>query len=77
MSSLLNVSNGNGKTEEFNLNNIELLADGEEQYRFKWAHVEKFVGPPQTEKSLVALDKFEICARNEFDQTHTTATCWS
>ena len=44
---------------------------------FKRAHVGKFLGLPQIEKSLVGLDKGEIRARNDFDPTHTTTAGWS
>ena len=39
MSSFLNVSNTSSKSEEFNLNDIELIVDSEEQNRFKKAHI--------------------------------------
>ena len=42
MSSLLNISNGNNKSEEFGLNDIEVLVDNKEQNWFKRAHVGKF-----------------------------------
>ena len=44
MSSLLNVSNGSSKYEEFSLNDIEVLVDNEEQNWFKRPHVGKFLG---------------------------------
>ena len=74
MSSVLNVSNGSSKPEEFSLIGTEVLVDSEEQNWFKEAHVEKYLGLSQTEKSLVGLDKCEIRARNEFNLTHTTTT---
>ena len=74
---MLNVPNASSKSEEFSLNDIEVLVDGEEQNWFKWAHVGKFLDLPQIEKSLVGLDKCEICTRNDFDPTLTTATGWS
>ena len=43
-SSLLNVSNGSGKSEEFSLNDIEVFVDSEEQNWFKRAHLEKVLG---------------------------------
>ena len=43
MSSLLNVSNSS-KSEEFNLKDIEVLVNGEEQQWFKRAQVGKFFG---------------------------------
>ena len=44
MFSLLNVSNGSSKSEEFSLNDIEMLVDNKEQNWFKRAHVGKFLG---------------------------------
>ena len=44
MSSVLNVSNDRSKSEEFNLNNTEMIVDSEEQNWFKWTHVGKFLG---------------------------------
>ena len=77
MSSLLNVSSGRSKSEKFSLNDIEVLVDSEEQNWVKRAHVGKFLGLPQIQKSLVSLDKCEIRTRNDFDPTHTTSTGWS
>ena len=76
-SSLLNVPNASNKPEEFSLKDIEVVVDGEEQNWFKRAHVDKLLGLPQIEKSLVALDECEIRTRNGFDPTHITATGWS
>ena len=54
MSSLLNVFNdASRKPEEFSLKDIEVLVDSEKQNCFKRAHVGKFLGLPQIEKSLV------------------------
>ena len=39
MSSMLNVSNVNNKSEEFRIKDIEMLVDSEEQNWFKRAHV--------------------------------------
>ena len=44
MSSLLNVSNGSSKPEEFSLKDIKVLVDSKEQNWFKSAHVGKFLG---------------------------------
>ena len=44
ISSVLNVSNGTSKAEEFSLKDIEMLADSEEQNWFKRAHEGKFLG---------------------------------
>ena len=40
----MNVSNGNSKSEEFSLNDIEVLVDNKEQNWFKRARVGKFLG---------------------------------
>ena len=52
MSSLLNVSNTSSKSEEFNLKDIEVLVDSEEQIWFKQAHVDKFLGLENIRTSL-------------------------
>ena len=44
MSSLLNVSNDSSKSEEFNLNYIEVLVDSEERNWLKRVHVGKYLG---------------------------------
>ena len=41
---MLNVSNGSSKPEEFNIKDIEILVDSEEQNWFKRALVGKFLG---------------------------------
>ena len=57
MSSVLSVSNGNSKSKEFNLSNIEVLVDREEQNWFKQAHVGKFLGLKHIDTSMGHLDK--------------------
>ena len=49
MSSLLNISNGSSKPEEFNLNDIEMLVDSEGQNWFKRTHIGKFLGIKHTD----------------------------
>ena len=49
MSSAMNVSNASSKPEEFNLKDIGMLVDSEEQNCFKRAHVGKFLGLSQIE----------------------------
>ena len=56
-------SNGSSKSEEFNLNNIEVLVDSEEQKWFKRAQVKTSLGLRQT--SVEGLDKCEMLARND------------
>ena len=41
MSSLLNVSNGSSKSEEFSFKDIEVVVESKEQNWFKRAHVGK------------------------------------
>ena len=55
MSSLLNVSNGSSKSEEFNLNNIEVFVDNKEQNWFKRARVGKFLGLVRIQRSMARL----------------------
>ena len=55
MSSLLNVSNGSSKSEEFNLNNIEVFVDNKEQNWFKRARVGKFLGLVHIQRSKARL----------------------
>ena len=43
-SSLLNVSNASNKSEEFSVNDIEMLADKKEQNWFKRAHIGQYLG---------------------------------
>ena len=77
MSSVMNISNGSSKPEEFSLKDIDLLVGSEQQNWFKRAHVGKFLELSQIEKSFVGLDNCEIRARNDFDPTHITTTGWS
>ena len=44
MSSVLNVSNGRSRPEEFSLKDIEVLVDNKEQIWFKRAHIGRFLG---------------------------------
>ena len=55
MSSLLHVSNGSSKSEEFNLNDIEVLVDSEEQNWLKRAHVGKSLGLVHIHRSTARL----------------------
>ena len=57
MSSVLNVSNDSSKSKEFNLNDIEVLVDSEEQNWFKRSHVGKFLGLKLIDTSVGDLDK--------------------
>ena len=44
MSSLLNVSNDSSKSEEFSINDIEVLADNKVQNLFKRACIKQYLG---------------------------------
>ena len=44
MSSLLNVSNDSSKSEEFSINDIEVLPDNKEQNWFKRVHIGQYLG---------------------------------
>ena len=65
MSSLLNVSNGSSKPEEFNLNDLAVVVDSEEQNWFKRARVGKFLGLKHIDTSVDGLDKCEMPARSD------------
>ena len=69
MSSLLSVSNGSSKSEEFSLKDIEVFVDSEEQNWFKRAHVGKFLGIENIRTSLNDLEKCEILTRQELVRT--------
>ena len=56
MSSLLNVSNGSNKPEEFSLNDIEVIVDSEGENWFKRAHAGKFLGLAKVLMSVKGLD---------------------
>ena len=62
---MFNVSNGSGKPEEFNLNDIEVLVDSEGENWFKRAHVKKFLGLAKTLMSVEGLDTQEILQRDD------------
>ena len=55
MSSLLNVSNGSSKPEEFSLNDIEMVVDNKEQSWFKRNHLGKFLELFYTHRSTARL----------------------
>ena len=66
MSSLLNVSNdASRKPEEFNLKDIAMFVDSEEQNWFKRAHYGKFLGLEDIRRSLNGLEKCKILTRQE------------
>ena len=60
----MNVSNdASDEPEEFNLQNIEVFVDSEEQNWFKRAHVAKVLGIEDIRTSLNGLEKCEILTR--------------
>ena len=69
MSSVLNVSNANSKSEEFSLKDIEVLVDSDKQNWFKRAHVGKFLGIENIPTSLNDLEKCEMLTRQELVRT--------
>ena len=71
-SSLLNVSNGSGKSEEFSL-----FVDSEEQNWFKRAHLEKVLGIEDIRVSVNDLEKFQILTRQELVPTRRSTPGWS
>ena len=77
MSSVLKVSNSSSKSEEFNLNNIEVLVDSEEQKWFKWAHVGKVLGLKHIDTSVEDLDKCEMSTRNDIKTIRHDMGVWS
>ena len=76
MSSVLNVSSGSSKSEEFNLNNIEVLVDSEEENWFKRVHIEKFLGLKHNDTSVGGLDKCEMPNRNDINTTPYDTGGW-
>ena len=63
MSSVLNVSNGSSKSEEFNLNNIEVLVDKKEQNWFKRAHMLQYLRRAHIITSTTKLSEEDIRSR--------------
>ena len=76
MSSLLNVSNGSSKLEEYGLNDIDVLAENKEQKWFTRAHVRKFLGLKHIVTSMEGLDKCEMLTKQELVPT-CRAAGWS
>ena len=76
MSSVLNVSCGSSKSEEFNLNNIEVLVDSEEENWFKQVHIGKFLGLKHNDASVGGLDKCEMPNRNDINTTPHGTRGW-
>ena len=76
MSSVLNVSNGSSKSEEFNLNDIEVLVDSQEQNWFKRAHVGKFLGLEKILMSVKGLDDCEMPTRSVIKATVNNSYPW-
>ena len=76
MSSVLNVSHGSSKSEEFNLNNIEVLVDSKGQNWFKRAQILKFLGLKHIDTSVGGLDKCEMPTRNDIKTTSHGTGGW-
>ena len=83
MSSVLNVSNANSKSEEFSLKDIEVLVDSEEQNWFKRTHVGIYLEIENIRTSLNDLEKCEMLIRQELSKTrrinssHSLGSCMS
>ena len=77
MSSVLTVSNGSSKPEEFSLKDIEVFIDSEEQNWFQRAHVRKFLGTENIRTSLNDLEKREMLTRQELVPTRRITSLWS
>ena len=65
ISSFLNVSNCSSKSEEFSLNDIQVLVDSEEKNWFKRAQVGKFWGLAKILISVEGLDIQEMPKRDD------------
>ena len=76
-SSLLNVSNDSSKSEEFSLNDIEVLVDNKEQNWFKRADVGKFLGIEDIWTSLNSLEKCKMITRQELIPVRRSTLGWS
>ena len=76
-SSLLNVSNDSSKSEEFSLNDIEVLVDNKEENWFKRADVGKFLGIEDIWTSLNGLEKCKMITRQELIPTRRSTLGWS
>ena len=76
MSSLLSVSNGSSKSEEFSLKDIEVFVDSEEQNWFKRAHMGKFLGIENIRTSLNDLENCEMLTRQELVPTRRSTLGW-
>ena len=76
MSSVLNVSNASGKSEEYSIKDIEMLVDSKEQNWFKWAQVGKFLGLKHIDTSVEGLDKYEMLAKNDKKATPDGTEGW-
>ena len=57
------------KSEEFNLNDIEVLVGSEEQSWFKRAHVGTFLGLKHIDTLVGGFDKCEMPTRNDIKTT--------
>ena len=76
MSSLLSVSNGSSKPQEFNLNDIEVFVDSEEQNWFKRAHIGQYLGITCIITSTSKLSEEDIRSR-VFPQAEGGSVVWT
>ena len=76
-SSLLNVSNGTNKSEEFSLKDIEVLIDSEGKNWFKRAHVGKFLGLAKILISVEGLDTEEMPQKDDIKAMVSNPYPWS
>ena len=74
---MLNVSNDSSKPEEFNLKDVEVFVDSEEQNWFKRAHVGTFLGIEDIQTSLNGLEKCKILTRQKLITTRRSTPGWS
>ena len=77
MSYLLSVSNASSKSEKFNLKDIEVFVDSEEQNWLKRAHVGKFLGIEDIRTLLNDLEKCGKLTRQELIPSRHGTPVWS
>ena len=76
MSSLLNISNASSKPKEFRLNDIEVVANSEEQNWIKQAHVGKFLDLTKILMSVKGIDAQEMPQRDDIKATVNQPYPW-
>ena len=63
MSSVLNVSNGSSKTEEFSIKVTEMIVDNKKQNCFKRSHIGRYLGIARIITSTAKLSEEDIRSR--------------